>query len=93
LTHQHRYPDREASSQPGSNQAAHGPTTRHLFCLVLLGIGIAGCPEQVSKDAPGSAAPCKELGQNCEVSPGKLGSCVVVDNCREGNCFVCQSQH
>jgi hypothetical protein len=64
-----------------------------LCWLVLLGLGAAGCPEQVSKDTPGPSAPCKELGQNCEVSPGKLGSCVVVDNCREGNCFVCQSQH
>ena len=40
--------------------------------------------------APG---PCKQFGQTCEYSPGKLGSCVVKDDCTGPNCFVCQSQH
>jgi hypothetical protein len=72
--------------------AAASPRWRPSW-LLLLALGATGCPEQVSKDAPTAAAPCKELGQNCEVSPGKLGSCVLVDGCRTGNCFVCQSQH
>jgi hypothetical protein len=54
---------------------------------------LAGCPEQTQTDTPAPNAPCREVGQRCEVSPGKLGSCVVIDTCRSGNCFVCQSQH
>jgi hypothetical protein len=63
-------------------------------CAVALGVaaGLA-CPQQTS-DAPAETrAPCKEVGQRCEFAPGKLGSCVVRDNCHEANCFVCQSQH
>lgn len=53
-----------------------------------------GCPERVSGgDGPPSLAACAEVGQRCEVSPGKLGSCVLIDGCRQGNCYVCQSQH
>jgi hypothetical protein len=54
---------------------------------------LAACPEQDKSRAPAKLPACKELGQSCEFSPGKLGSCVQIDGCREGNCFVCQSQH
>ncbi len=54
---------------------------------------LTGCPEQMQSDKVAPAAPCRELGQRCEFSPGKLGSCVVVDGCKSDNCFVCQSQH
>jgi len=61
--------------------------------LVLsLAVLASGCPEQVSAPAD-SSAPCKEVGQRCEFSPGKLGSCVLNDNCQGPNCFICQSQH
>lgn len=60
--------------------------------LLVLGLGGAGCPEQTSSP-PSPAAPCREVGQRCEFSPGKLGSCVMNDNCQGPNCFVCQSQH
>jgi len=62
---------------------------------VALGVAAAGlaCPQQTSDAPADTRAPCQEVGQRCEVSPGKLGSCVVRDNCRETNCFVCQSQH
>jgi hypothetical protein len=53
---------------------------------------VSGCPEQVTPPADLSA-PCKEVGQRCEFSPGKLGSCVLNDNCQGPNCFICQSQH
>jgi hypothetical protein len=57
----------------------------------LLGLG---CRERVSgSDAAPSLAACAEVGQRCEVSPGKLGSCVLIDGCRQDNCYVCQSQH
>jgi len=61
-----------------------------LAAVLLL---LCGCPEQVQNDAPALNAPCREVGQRCEVSPGKLGSCVLVDGCRGADCFVCQSQH
>jgi hypothetical protein len=49
-------------------------------------------------DAAGDAAPssepekCTRIGQTCEFSPNKLGSCVLKDNCSQ-DCLVCQSQH
>jgi hypothetical protein len=60
--------------------------------LALLGLATAGCPEQTSSPSEANA-PCREVGQRCEFSPGKLGSCVLNDNCQGPNCFVCQSQH
>lgn len=64
---------------------------RPLLALVLL--ANAACPAQTASPTEGSAAPCAAVGQRCQVSPGKLGSCVLVDNCGRDNCFVCQSQH
>jgi hypothetical protein len=54
---------------------------------------LLGCPEQTQSDQPPANAPCRDIGQRCEFSPGKLGSCVAIDGCRSGDCFVCQSQH
>jgi hypothetical protein len=64
---------------------------RHL-ALALLGLATAGCPEQTSSPSE-AKAPCQQVGQRCEFSPGKLGSCVLNDNCQGPNCFICQSQH
>lgn len=62
----------------------------------LLGLGLvlllAGCPSRAPSKGSGLPA-CTKFGDNCEFSPGKLGSCVVRDGCTEGNCFTCQSQH
>jgi hypothetical protein len=68
---------------------------RHYASSLAIGVWLAAsaCPEQPSAPADDVKAPCKELGQRCEFAPGKLGSCVVVDNCRGPSCFVCQSQH
>lgn len=44
-------------------------------------------------DAGATRNVCTTVGQRCEVSPGKLGSCVRRDDCAAGDCFVCQSQH
>jgi hypothetical protein len=65
---------------------------RQSLALGLLALATAGCPEQTSSP-PEANAPCREVGQRCEFSPGKLGSCVLNDNCQGPNCFVCQSQH
>jgi hypothetical protein len=65
-----------------------------LACAMVLTLAVlaSGCPEQVAPPADVSA-PCKEVGQRCEFSPGKLGSCVLNDNCQGPSCFICQSQH
>lgn len=62
-----------------------------LCCAVLL----LGCPPAEKKAPPEGKAACAKVGQTCEYSPGKLGTCVTKDGC-EGQgpaCFVCQSQH
>jgi len=68
---------------------------RALAVLLACAAALAGCPpaeHRASADA--SPAGCARVGQSCEVSPGKLGSCVARDDCRDpGGCFVCQSQH
>jgi hypothetical protein len=70
-----------------------------LAALGLL-LVLAGCPETDPKGKPGPApsstttGACIKVGQSCEVSTGKLGTCVQKDDCKEPNgCFVCQSQH
>jgi hypothetical protein len=72
-----------------------------VFILLISGfvLTLTGCPpaeQKASGDASSSAAPsvCTKVGQSCEVSPGKLGTCVQKDDCKEAApCFVCQSQH
>ncbi|OJY17485.1 MAG: hypothetical protein BGO98_00880 [Myxococcales bacterium 68-20] len=65
---------------------------------------VTGCPpgEKPSPSSSSSSSPnlvagqgkCTKVGQSCEVSPGKLGTCVQKDDCPDpGGCFVCQSQH
>jgi hypothetical protein len=69
-----------------------GPAMPKLpYCaLALL---LAGCPAKTG-GKPAALEPCREFGQTCEFSPGKLGSCVQKDGCTAGkDCFVCQSQH
>ncbi len=63
-----------------------------LFYFVL---ALSACPTATQNKAGGSLPPCSKFGDNCEFSPGKLGSCVVKDGCTEAAsaCFVCQSQH
>jgi hypothetical protein len=59
----------------------------------LLALLLGGCPSK--QDAPRPATDpkaCAHVGQTCEYSPNKLGSCVQRDNCTE-DCLVCQSQH
>jgi hypothetical protein len=60
-----------------------------VFCLCMA----LGCRERTPSESKEKFGPCTSLGQRCEFSPGKLGSCVIVEGCSQGNCFVCQSQH
>jgi len=57
------------------------------------GLSVSACREQATQATPDKLPPCTQVGQRCEFSPGKLGSCVQRDDCREKNCFICQSQH
>ncbi len=66
----------------------------HPSHLVVLALLLAGCPTTTKQDRPNEPVPCAAFGQTCEVSPGKLGTCVTRDDCGEaGACYVCQSQH
>jgi hypothetical protein len=70
------------------------PTPSKLFSVTtgaFFAFMLAGCPGGPSvKKAP---EPCRELGQQCEFSPGKLGACSYRANCSEADCLYCQSQH
>lgn len=82
-----------APTRPGRPRAL-APTPFLVTCSALGLMFCLGCPERVSGgDGPPALAACAEVGQRCEVSAGKLGSCVLIDGCRQGNCYVCQSQH
>jgi hypothetical protein len=57
----------------------------------LLALSLLGCPGKGAvKKEP---APCRELAQQCEFEPGKLGSCSYRANCSGPSCLYCQSQH
>ncbi len=65
------------------------PILSLLAVLMLL-----GCPPaENKKDTPAPSAACTKFGATCEVSPGKLGTCVAKEPCPTGDCFICQSQH
>lgn len=68
------------------------PLAITLFALATT--TLFGCPPDDKKAPPPAAAKaCEKVGQSCEYSPGKLGTCVQKDDCPTGSCFVCQSQH
>lgn len=64
--------------------------------LVLPLVLLVGCPptgDGKAKKTPAPSASCASIGQSCEFSPGKLGTCVSKDPCTGNDCLVCQSQH
>ena len=63
------------------------------LALVVTCSCMLACEKKTTSEAPAKFAPCTEVGQRCEFSPGKLGSCVQRDDCQGKDCFVCQSQH
>ena len=67
---------------------------RPAFTL-LLALTLTGCPSGAHERPHSSLPPCTKFGDNCEFSPGKLGSCVMRDGCTASGseCYVCQSQH
>jgi hypothetical protein len=71
-------------------------TAASLAALALLS---TACPPDDAKparaDAGARGATCARFGQTCELSPGKLGTCVAKTGCDDGTpaCLMCQSQH
>jgi hypothetical protein len=56
-------------------------------------VAISACtPKDKTSGHSTDPAKCTTVGQTCEYSPGKLGTCVARDDCTS-DCFVCQSQH
>ena len=64
------------------------------LCAISLA-ALTGCPPESKREpAKSDTAVCSKVGQTCEYSPGKLGTCVQKDDCPQGQtCFTCQSQH
>ena len=61
------------------------------FVAFLLLVVACDAPKPNGQPAP--SASCKRFGDTCEVSPGKLGTCVQKKDDCVSDCFVCQSQH
>lgn len=59
--------------------------------FALLALALSGCPRGSSTSK--AAEVCKQFGQQCQLEPGKLGSCSYRANCSGENCLYCQSQH
>ena len=65
---------------------------------VLVAIVLVACKQAptVADAAATSSDPpttCTKLGSPCTVAPGKLGTCVEVEQTSGASAFVCQSQH
>lgn len=58
-------------------------------------IVLLGCPPATKREVSekAEAGACQRVGDSCEYSPGKLGTCVAKDDCPSGSCLTCQSQH
>ena len=59
--------------------------------ISLTALCLGACPRSNATKKP--PEPCRELGQQCEFSPGKLGACSYKANCTGASCLYCQSQH
>ena len=66
---------------------------------LLLAVVLVAC-KQAPSASVGDAAPtsdppaaCTKLGSPCTVTPGKLGTCVEIEQTSGPSAFVCQSQH
>jgi hypothetical protein len=60
--------------------------------LALLALALGGCPRR-STNSNRAPEACKQFGQQCQLEPGKLGSCSYRANCSGPSCLYCQSQH
>jgi hypothetical protein len=62
--------------------------------VLALALALVACG-RTDRAAPSALPACAKMGQNCEFSPGKLGTCVIKEPCDSAgpSCLVCQSQH
>jgi hypothetical protein len=60
--------------------------------FIVVACALLACEAPKKNDAPAPASSCTKFGQTCELSPGKLGTCVEKPNCTT-DCLTCQSQH
>ena len=60
------------------------------FVLVVACKQAPNVADAATSDPP---ATCTKLGVPCTVAPGKLGTCVEVEQTSGASAFVCQSQH
>lgn len=63
--------------------------------VLFAALVVLGCPPSNKSEVreKAEAGVCQRVGDSCEYSPGKLGTCVAKDDCPSGNCLTCQSQH
>ena len=66
-------------------------TTLRSLALGLTLVALTACPGGSTSKKP--LEPCKTFGQQCQLEPGKLGSCAYRANCTTSDCLYCQSQH
>lgn len=59
--------------------------------FLLFSLSLLGCPRGSATKKPPEV--CKQFGQQCQLEPGKLGSCAYRGNCTTADCLYCQSQH
>jgi len=89
---------------PQQKRVATPPATKYTttpmrVALLISLLAVAACPASSSSGTSVNRASetpaCAKVGQTCEFSPGKLGTCVYRDDCDAGaaTCFACQSQH
>ncbi len=68
-----------------------GVAARALLGGLLLMLLVTACPKGTAVKKELEA--CTELGQQCQLEPGKLGACSYKANCQGAGCLYCQSQH
>ncbi len=65
-------------------------TRSSLLCFLAAALCLAACPQGDLKKEP---EPCRKLGDQCQLEPGKLGACAYRGTCTTPDCLYCQSQH
>lgn len=67
-----------------------------VVCAVVAGCGKSSGPAAGAEPEGTPSDPvrvCKQEGQNCVYSEGKLGLCTMKMGCDAGSCFTCMSLH
>jgi hypothetical protein len=67
----------------------------HRTIIGIFALFLTACPAKEPRPRASDKSPeaCTKFGENCEFSPGKLGTCVYGVDCAKPGCLICQSQH